>query len=345
MKIGLLTFHYAHNYGAVLQAYALKTVLQNMNHDVKIINYHNKVIEEQYPKEIGKSDSEEFTDWKIKYKRFEDFINHILLDEDTKEIASYEINNTDYDAYIAGSDQIWEPELTGGLDPVYLLDFPSHSKKISYAASKSSGMIPEDEVNSFLDKIDEFDWLSVREKKLQNWLKRNGKRVELVLDPTLLLDSLYYEKMALPNMMKSNYIFVYYVTEDDKMSEFALKISEKLRSEIVEVRYVRVKKDNITQKSDSGPLEFLTLLMNADMVITNSFHGVALSIVFKKEFYAFYEQDNRKSDLLEMLGLERRHIYFDMKLDDKSIDYSLVDSVLKKEKEQSINYLLRSLAE
>lgn len=369
MKIGILTFHNAHNYGAVLQAYALKTLIKNMGYDVKIINYRNEALKKAYsPKlkiNIAKRDlifptrwknlikqkmQNKFAqdEWSKQYLAFSKFINSVLLDGDTLEVTQTDLEKETFDYLICGSDQIWNTWITNGLDKVYFLDFKTNAKKISYAASMPCELVNKDksETKYLKDNISKFDYVSVREEELAKKLSKICKRsIEVTLDPSLLLDSEDYEKIELKTVFNKKYIFVYLVSEDDKVLEIADKIGKKMNLEVIELHYYlqkRLKGHN--QIADIGPSEFLTYIKNSEFVLTNSFHGTVFSILYKKNFYSIYSRDSRKDNLLNMLNLNSRHIYSleNINLSD-DIDYNKVYLELNKCRKNSIDFLKKSL--
>ena len=233
MRIGILTFHNAHNYGAVLQAYALKTLIKNMGYDVKIINYRNEALKKVYsPKlniNITKRDlifptrwkslikqkmQNKFAqdEWSRQYLAFSKFINNVLLDGDTLEVTKADLERETFDYLICGSDQIWNTWITNGLDPVYFLDFKTNAKKISYAASMPCELVNRDEreIKYLKDNISKFDYVSVREEELAKKLSEICKQsIEVTLDPSLLLDSKDYKKIELKTAFNKKYIFIF----------------------------------------------------------------------------------------------------------------------------------------
>ncbi len=367
-KIGIITFQNAHNYGGILQLYALKTYLENKGYSVDAINYINKQIESQYPffpkipfktyrkKVIIESilkipinvvrNLYSLKQHIIKYKKFNKFINNIVKTDRFYNIKDFK-NLNDYDAFVCGSDQIWNPTLTGGLDKVYFCDFNTDATKISYAASMGLKELPELEELKFQRLINNFDYLGVRETTLKDYISKftNQEVVENV-DPTLLLDEKEYTKLIKSNNY-GKYIFVYSLVDDNKLFEIAEKLSEEKRLPIVELRYEKIfKHRKYKQVADSGPEDFLGLVKNAEYVVTNSFHGTIFSIIFEKEFYSVYNEwgTSRIKTILEKVGLIDRYIndYEEIsKL--KSIDFSNVKKEIKKLRKDSCDFLEEAL--
>lgn len=371
MRLGILTFHYAHNYGAVLQAYALKKCLEDMADDVCIVDYRNSAIAGVYGckipkrkifiktrhigkildnirwnKEIGWMESA----WMKQWNEFEEFINITLLEGktgfDCERIAEELIG---YDALIVGSDQIWNRWLTGGFDKMYFLDIPYEGKKIAYAASTSRKEIANYELAYFAEVLQKFDAVSIREHALSKDIRqRIGVDALRCVDPSLLIQREDYDKIAWQghSLEEQPFLFAYYVTEDRGLSNVAKEVARKKGLELRELHYYQRKwMDSDYQFADIGPAKFLWYIKNAEAICTNSFHGTVLSILYGKELYCVYESNERISSLLQDLSLESRHV--DMESVDKEmehqIDYETVGMKLDTYVSDSKNYLKGAL--
>ena len=190
MKIGILTFHDAHNYGAVLQAYALKKYIQSLGHEAKIINYHHKTIPDGFPREGHEE----------RWDKFNKFINELTDFEEEVCTSEEDLEKQDVDAWICGSDQIWNTEITRGFNKGFFLDFETKSKKISYAVSMGIPELPEEHEEHFKRSINKLDVISVREESLKEYAKKfTNKKIEKTLDPTLLLEASDYDNLLLDN--------------------------------------------------------------------------------------------------------------------------------------------------
>ena len=366
-KIGILTFHNAHNYGAVLQAYALKTKLGRMGYDAKILNYRNQYIARLYRKVIhidfwkrdilpsrwGKVLREAgenlygLKEWQSQWAVFEQFIKDRLLDGKEQILSLDDLAKEQCNVYILGSDQIWARELTHGFDPVYFGQFAPMSKKISYAASVPNGSIPEAEQEYFKNALASLAHISVREEKLALAVEKlTGKEVTTVVDPTLLLEKADYEDLLYKDrIVKEKYIFAYYVVENEMLSKCAQRAAKEYGYRLIELHYKKtpkIKGENMI--FDAGPSEFLTYIRDAELVLTNSFHGTVFSVLFQKLFYSVYKENGRITNLLTFLNLERRHIETDTKMDFKDkIDYTTVAEKLCSYREKSVEYLEKGI--
>lgn len=366
-KIGILTFHNAHNYGAVLQAYALKTKLNRMGYEASVLNYRNKYIGRNYKKVLhidfwkrdilpsrwGKVIREirdvfyGLPEWQKQWQVFEDFTNEKLLDGEKKELSLEEVAAKDIDVYVLGSDQIWARELTHGMDPAYFAQFAPEKKKISYAASVPNGSVPENEKPYFKQYLAALSHISVREEKLAESLRDlTGQEVETVIDPTLLLEKEDYQSLLYEKPLKQgDYVFAYFVVENKILSRCAKKTAELLGCELVELHYKKTPSINGTNMVfDAGPSEFLTYIRDAKMVVTNSFHGTVFSILFQKKFYSVYKENGRIENLLGFLGLTGRHITEEsgIRVEDEIV-YGESEERLREYRKKSVEFLKKGI--
>jgi hypothetical protein len=381
-KIGILTFHNAHNFGAVLQAYALKTKLTQMGYEVSVLNYRNKYIARLYRRILHidfwkrdvlpsrwKMDLERIGDvfyglaeWQRRWEKFETFIDkNLLADSEVMRKGKRhsriwklsDVEKSDCDIYIHGSDQIWCRELTHGFDTVYFGQFSSEKPKISYAASVSDASIPDTEKPYFKEYMKAFRYISVREEKLAASLAELTQReVETVIDPTLLLQKEDYDQLLkkMP-LVQEAYILVYYVVESDVLAQCAEHASQITGLPLVEIHFTKTPKLDERHKAvkgtmvyDADPAEFITYVRDAKLVLTNSFHGTVFSILFQKKFYSVYGTNGRIDNLLHVLGLEDRHITGEEQIfPEVEIVYS--DSTVKLEeyRKVSVDYLKKAI--
>lgn len=373
MKVGILTFHNAHNFGATLQAYALKTCVSKMGHEVKIINYRNPRIEGQYPKRLApkftirqlhpKHVKQYAYDtlrgiygqkaWKRQWQAFDQFIREQLLDGDDTRITPDMLPALGMDAYLLGSDQIWSGFLLGELDPVYFGGFKTNEKMISYAASLANGIIPEEEHEQFAQLLQNVDVISVREERLAEEVHKIADRdAEVTIDPTLLLESQDYDiilnpESRLPHPLPDKpYIFAYFVVEEQAVADCARKLAQDTGLPVVELHYYHMPEcSEPNQYADFGPGDFLTYAKNAEYVVTNSFHGTVFSIIFERKFYSVYKKNGRVDNLLGFLQIPRRHVENAEQLpaQQEEIDYQAVSARLANYREASLQFLNRNL--
>lgn len=336
MKVGILTFHDAHNYGAVLQAFALKKYIQKLGYEVRIINYHHETIPDGFPRE----ENEE------RWEKFNKFIQELIDNEEKVYTREEDLEKLDIDFWICGSDQIWNTEITRGFNKGFFLDFKTNGKKISYAVSMGIPELPSRFEEEFRKSLNQIDAISVREELLKQYAQRfTDKNVEKTLDPTLLLEEKDYNDLILENKY-GDYILIYALGPDDRLTQIANRISNEKNTKIIELNDKKIENYFCEQISAAGPEEFLTLIKNAKSVITNSFHGTIFSIIFKKEFYTItrLNRNSRMENILKIVGMEDRLID---KIEDmekvRGQDYKKAYKELEKERQQSKDFLKKAL--
>jgi len=350
MKIGIVTFHRAVSYGAVIQAWALQEYLLNKGYEVRIIDYRNKAVEDNYQlfslKALFTNKSiKSFVKYLFKnslnyssiLKRnhnFKYFIESELLLTSNSFYHSNEIP-ADFDVLICGSDQIWNPFLTKKFNNVYFLNFDAKKgcKRLSYAASseKRSLILSDSDQDLLKNNLAKLNHISVRESNLIPLLKPyTEKKISTVLDPSLLINMDSYEKLNLKPIIKGRYLFVFQVLKNFKAISLAKKIARYRGLKIVQL-YSGFNKFLCNRSVQScGPKDFLSLIKYSECVVTTSFHGTTLSVVFKKDFYSINTGDaNRQQSFLESLNLNDRFVSDIEKVDmDHKIDYETVNDML-----------------
>lgn len=359
MKIGILTFHRAINYGAFLQAYALKSYLTSLSHEVEILDYWPINHELSYKADFSggfikaiKKGVAFFLSYNRKRKKENCFdIARLRCFGLGKNVKYRTLNSMDfarYDAVFYGSDQIWWKSTIKnytGFDPVYWgFGLPNSNTKICYAPSM--GVINLDESDySFIQKaLLNFKHISVRENQLKTVIdKIGGLNVPVVVDPTLLMSKEWWEKECRNIAHPQKYVLLFNLLKSDKAKELSQRISYLTKLPIVELTgaVLPLNKKNTIQTAD--PFQFLQLIKDASYVITSSFHGTVFSIIFQKEFYCtgFGEKGGRVKNLLGMLNLGNRYIEGELTQISQRINYSNIsmDSYIN----ESIEYIQSSL--
>lgn len=362
MKIGILTFHPAHNHGAVLQALALQEYLSSLFPDTVIIDYRPSYLITPYSLFPEKHRLHELTfTQKIKtiikfiiyfplrfYRiaKFTRFGKKYLRLSKTRYTADSDFS--EFDLVVFGSDQIWNPHITNGFDPLFWGDLKSSRKikKIAYAASAGDRYylhLLDDGAETFLNR---FDAVSVREKYLQDFLHSKDFSSEWVVDPTLLDEGMWNRKFPKAKRC-SDYILTYMISTPEGR-QTAKILAKKYKKRIIGIS-AEVGKKNIFRITYGlySPEEFVRLFQNAFFVVTESFHGTAFSIINRKNFYTVRNKTNgegRISSLLSLCHLESRLISSAEEISDDPVDYS--DENLKEFKEcqhRSKEFLKRNL--
>ena len=358
MKVGILTFHCAHNYGAVLQAYALQQYISQLGHTVEIIDirpsflgYRRNVIRQcisfKHPFESIKRLRDEMKIYKLRQQRWDGFNNFITKRLHLSERCNQVPDN--FDAYIVGSDQVWNMKTTRGLYPPYFCDFGfPKQKKIyaSYAASMEITEFSQQQKSLLQRKLSIFDFIGVREDKMVGLIENLiGRDVYKNLDPTLLVDTKIWESLPLYPVQSKKYVLLYKVWSDNNSRRIAQLIANKLGAEVIELVSWLDVKTNHNKYQAATPEMFVSLIKYADYVVTDSFHGTAFSIIFQKDFYCVKVNDgqNRMSDILSSLGLYDRFVDKTSNPDITGIDYNPVMQELSSMQNMSRAYIKKIL--
>ncbi|WP_270576121.1 polysaccharide pyruvyl transferase family protein [Bacteroides cellulosilyticus] len=359
MKIGVLTYHRSHNYGALLQALALRYKLTEMGHEVCFIDYWPKYHQDMYSLfsmryvlhcskiNVVKYILNTILYWNRRKKRideFEQFIGEYIVPY----CAEYSDKN-EYDIIVYGSDQIWrkQPGLSNHFNPVYFADNILHAKKhMSYAASM--GMLKLDiEDYSFLRmKMKNFFKISVREKSLKEILETIGVNAPIVLDPTLLLTKTDWDELfPIKRLYDERYILYYRLSRsfDEKIvADFAKRKGCRL---LILDGVVRMTKNKTIFAAN--PLQFLSLIKYADFVFSSSYHGMVFSLIFNKEFYACFpvNEERRAKSLLDIVNLSNRLLFQkdEIAYDIEKIDYKNVNRRIEELRAFSLDFLQLSM--
>lgn len=358
MKIGIITFHCSYNYGSALQTYALKSFLENNGYKVSIINFIYKLDFENYKlfrtKQYIKRPYKFFFDIifynknKIRKNNFELFAKQYF--NLTKKIYyNYknmkELNN-EFDIFICGSDQIWNLDCTKGVEPAYFLKFVDKDKlKIAYAPSLAHIKFAKNYDEDLKKAINDLDYISIREESTLPLIQSlTEKKVNVVLDPTLLLDREDYELIVNQEKQDNEYIFVYMLEYSAELVKYCNEFSDKRKIKIIYITKSKISRIKGKNVFGIGPDKFLRYIRDAKYIITNSFHATVFSVIFNKKFVTFTTKysSSRMGDLLNKLGIPER-IYnenFDI---DKDIDYDVVQKRLIDMKKFSLEYLRKAL--
>ncbi len=346
-EIGLVGWWYGRNYGSFLTYYALNRWLIENNYDVLMLSwpYANKPFP---PKR---------TDY------IESLIDEYYDTSISRTFAEYPNVNRYVDAFIIGSDQMWNYWDQKGMGYYYFLDFvDDNHPRISYATSfgHTKYMAPEDMITHQKELLHKFNSISVRENDgidiCKQYFDIDAVRT---IDPVFLIDQHYYEELINKNPIKvdNKYLFCYILTPTKEKGEVLKKISQRLGLELIialdgqtNVEENREKLGIENVQLNLNVSQWLSFIKNADYVVTDSFHGVCFSILFRKEFACLVNKQRGKSrfdTLFGLLGLEDRA--FD-ELDDlldsdlsKVINYAPVFDKIDNDVEFSSKWLKREL--
>ena len=374
-KIGIITLVRVNNFGAELQAFATQHALQLMGHDSEIIDYHYfthplhkktkgskpsfsmplklKVIVALYP-------------WYQRFKRlkqckailkrredcFESFHKeNTKFSKEYRTAESLETAGMDYDAFVVGSDQVWNPNNYTSLDPYFLKFAPQNKRRISYASSFGVSVLPEHSRPYYREALRGLNAVGVREENaIQLVDDVAGVKAQWVIDPTLLLTGdewIKYGKAV--EVVPENFVLIYEVTPCSYVKKLAQKIAADM-----DYKVVRINGDALRQEADAevlnvmaaGPAEFIWLFNKAKIIVTNSFHGTAFSLNLQKDFFVVTpkrkKNNSRQKSLLRLVTQEDRLLVEGSPMPEKDkfrVDYSTVNPLLAEAREKSINYL------
>lgn len=358
-KIGIVTWYdKGFNYGSTLQAFAMQSYLESKGYECELINYkpENRKIH-KILKEILKRiylllfNYKVYKNWKTMQKWVNCNIKESKLILSYNELKKY---SQKYDIVICGSDQIW-CNSHNKVNPFYYLQFADKDKRISYAPSIGKSYIEDNLKETFAKYVKEIKYLSVREEKGAELIKKYSKRVaEVVMDPTFLVNEKMWDnltKISKNRIIEEPYIFAYFLSKNEEYFEQVKKVAKKKNLRIVTVPMIYSKNELAIEANHE---EFLNLIKNAEYVITDSFHGMAFSINFEKDFiiYKRFKDDSnitensRIYNLLEKLKLYNRLVTEDNSIDkilNSNINYYEVKKDLDKLIDKSQRYLIESI--
>ena len=328
-KIGIITFHRAENFGAFLQTYALQTVLQQIapTYRVEVIDYQPKALIDCYKLNRGGWHDrayslatnfirgiQHFYKMFVIYMRKQKFRKAVM---EKLSLSHPIVGKSEYISYrtiVLGSDQIWNPKITGGVNEFYYgrVEGVDAGHIISYAASLGELSFSEEEEKKVSGLLQGINAISVREASHASYVRKLAKvPVEVVADPTLLLQVSFWEDFE-KHKKRKPYILYYSLQENKEMWETAWNLAKKKGLQLLVIDVSPVFKKNRDVKTryiyGIGPQEFLGLVKEARYIFTNSFHATCFSILFRKTFYTYpsRERGKRIEDLLSSLKLEQQ---------------------------------------
>lgn len=357
-----ITCHNAYNYGAVLQTYALYKYLREIELNGKVIDYR--------PSDLHKTKSDKiivklfrpiirYLDFKKGDKIFGNFLNENIELTSVVHNSNEILNVEKTKCYITGSDQVWNCSKNGvGNDENYFLVFADgrNVKKVSYAASIAMDKIDDKQKEKFNRLLADFSYISVREKTGVKILNDIGiQNVSQVLDPVYLISRVEWKNMArrskyYDKLKNQNYILVYGFLRQKNVYDYAFKLAKKNNCKVYNVNTMI---EDYFLKTDKyfwnvTPEDFLALILNANSIVTNSFHGLSFSIIFQKDFYLFGKDGNTSSrmfDLVNMLKLDDRVVRKGNVMSEEKIDYCKCNEILMEKIKESKEYLKKVFEE
>lgn len=370
-KVGLATC-FLDNYGACLQAYALSNTITSLGMECTILNYtelegyYGDSIAERVKNStlyntvrclLDKKYRKTFKLGKIRRPNFQSFRKKYLPLSTEAYNEHSDLSDKGFDAVVCGSDQIWNPTFYGACNPFYYLSFvPNGVSKIAYAPSIGLSDIPECYTDDFKKYLSDFKAISVRENNAVELVKKYAdKEAKWVLDPTMLLDGSAWSKLIDNKIIEKPYIFCYLFGTQDYYKDAIENIRNKTGLEVVIIPFSeRDLTNEYTKIYKAGPIEFLSLIKNAEYVLTDSFHATVFSLLFERPFYTLLrDNDNEEKSmnsrihsLLSMVDKQERCVLkrnvSGFKIE-PILDYECVRSRLKHLRDDSINFLQNAL--
>ena len=367
-RTATITWLKYYNFGTFLQAYALQQSIINLGYEnhilddasipkpkQSVVNTIKGLILKMLPWDPRSSYRALAAASKKSDDLYKLFLQNNLI-VDTASAGNQTSADTYYDQYVCGSDQIWCPILEERLNKYYYAGF-TKKKRIAYAASFGVKEYPEQYIEEFKELVSDFSAISCREKIGCQFIKQILKRESTyVVDPTLLLTGDDWRKIASPRTVKEKYILCYFLTSNSWYLEFARSYAEKFGLKLVTFFLRPSSPQEADVALSAGPSEFISLIDNAELLLTDSFHGSIFATHLSTPFIGFRRftgskegQNNRLTDLYSLMGISERFI---LDGDDckripslKEQDFSQMVESLQPLVETSINFLKQSLAE
>ncbi len=366
-KVGIITLHRVVNYGSVLQTYALQEKIKDLGYKAEVIDYFPERLTklgmlkriknkgERYQKSFIIRNLARiiiFPSYIIRFKTFFSFLDKYINMTKETYVDEENINKAqfDYDIYCTGSDQVWNSGWNEKIDHPYFLTFaPDEKRKIAYAASFGKKELDENEIEETRKMLRRYNAISVREKSGVDIVKSLGiENVNNVVDPTLLLNGDDWRKISSNKYNGKKYILVYNLNRNEKIDNYAKKLSERTGLKIVYLSY-QLHEFYKKGKMVCNPKveDFISLIDNASYVITDSFHATAFSLNLNTQFIIVYPEkySTRLQSILELLNLESRVAKDenDLSITENEIDYKKVDTKMKNMRNDSIIWLKNAL--
>ena len=360
MKVGIVTFHRAINYGAVLQTYALQRALGSIGVEAEVLDYRCDYLEKNYSVLQRLKNTKGLRGLAAVFAKcavpaikkklmFNKWINkRIKLSRPYKENIAQ--SNDEYDVFITGSDQVWNYKHTN-FDKNYFLDFvQDNTRKFSYAASFGFSELDQEYIAPYRELLEGFSRISVRETSGAKLVDEilGVPDVPVVVDPVFLMQEQDWNVKE--QRIKNKYILIYELMPSDDVVRFALQLAHKHNLQIIRITNIlqRAPHKRIKNVWGVSPQAFLEYISNAEYVVTNSFHGTAFSMLFNKQFYVCRLTDTmaklnaRLDDMLAVYGLEDRVV--GTGTDENSIDYGPIRIKLEEERQKGILFLKETVS-
>lgn len=364
LKVALITRHAISNYGSLLQTIATQNVITNLGYECLIIDYirRNESIVKRELTLLGNKPEYNKLIKRLAYllvrwpmsiiagKRFakmrKKYLNTTKLYSDIEQLQK---DKPVADIYMTGSDQVWGPVMDGTFDSAYCLSFTAdNDKRIAFAASFGRTKFTEETEEFYKKWLSRYETIAVREDSAVHLLNSWGLQAKQVIDPTLMLDSTYWDKFT--KAIKKKYILVYQIHNDKKLDRYAKAVAKKYRLPLIRIS------PSFHQIVRGGKFKFcpdisvfLSYIKNAQCLITDSFHGTAFALNFNTPFVEVLpgETSTRNMSILRLTGLTDRILQDenDVDLAFKLVDFTYANKVLAEKRKEGIEILSQMLGE
>ena len=360
LKISVNTLHAVANYGSALQTYATQYIFNSMGLNAEIVNYRrNAILSETVWRILHNSEYSALLKLKLvliqpssKKARavFDSFLKNNIKMTDRLYVKDEDFieHPIEADIYCTGSDQVWNTGWHKEIPAPFFLSYaPEGKKRIAFSASFGKDLLDEWEKPGILEFLKKYSAISVRERSAVDIINAlgGGVKAEHVLDPTLTVEPEVWFKLAVQDrIVKEKYILVYQLNNNKAFDRYAKRLAAKKKLKLIRLctRYDQLRKTGhgiVLPKVE----EFLSLIRDAEYVVTDSFHGTAFCLTFHKRFIDIYPElySTRLESILELTKLKDRKLedYTGFSLIDKPIDYVAVDRIMKKEREHTLRFL------
>lgn len=376
LRVGIITIQKSSNYGACLQCYALYKYIESLGYDCEIIDLHRpgvkhqkycsskrykpsrysikKDIVERLKSLCGKTIEKKYPRSAIRMSKIHDFNNQMNYSRPYEGPDDLYDNPPEYDIYITGSDQLWNPTMNFCVEPYFLTFAPKGSKKISYATSIGVADLQEKEIQNYKEWLSDYTSISVREKTAQSFLAAFvNNHIEQVLDPSFLLSKDEWLSFCVPPQISKPYILLFTLEYSDTLLKYAKNLKEESGLELVYLCW-RQPTDSLGKyivEREAGIEDFLGYIRGASMVITNSFHGTVFSLILEtNNLFVYVGQSKRSSRIVDMLSkfsisdhiIEQLGIPYEA-LSERTINYQDLYKIMQGEIKRSRDFIKASL--
>lgn len=358
--------HKVRNFGSALQAYGLQTALEKLGHEATLIDYkypnatnkktrNVKAFVRDFLNEVGL-----LKFFNPEVKRFGEFYRFFHLTKKYRSPAALKQHTPQFDVYMTGSDQVWNPRHTNG-DTTFLLDFaPSKARKVSYAASFATKTLDAATSRSFTPLLKEYHSVGIREQNGKElYEKLTGKKATVVLDPSLLLNQKEWESVVQSEKnpwSEQDYVLAYFLSYAYNPFPYAFKVADYVAKKLGKKLICLCLETNIADYQKNlpnaeliqkvGPIQFIQLFSKASFIVTTSFHGTAFGANFNKPLLSIVNptsEDDRQSSFLRSIGRDSSIVNHGTYFDCLNVNQEFMISSLERMRNTSYSFLEEAL--